>query len=123
MIEDDTDGISNNHGNGDMLVYYSLGNFISWTSSTGKDISNRVVGGMAMETLSLPEGGESYVSDYGVKALVCHLENKHNGITVYPLSDYTEELSKKNRISSQDSGFSLKYCENLCNKVWENLWK
>lgn len=49
---DENEGISNNHGGGDMLTYYSLGNFVNWTSGTGKGTANRMVGGMAEVTLT-----------------------------------------------------------------------
>ena len=35
-----------------MLVYYSLGNFVNWTSGTGEGVANRMVGGMAEVTLT-----------------------------------------------------------------------
>lgn len=34
------------------LVYYSLGNYVNWTSSSGDGIANRMVGGMAEVTTS-----------------------------------------------------------------------
>ncbi len=102
----------------EMLVYYSLGNFVSWTSSTGNGVSNRSVGGMAEVTLSRNENGEIVVSDYGVRGLVTHVEGRTDGVTVYNLSDYTEDLAQKNEIRSQDANFSLEYCIDLCNEVW-----
>ena len=48
-----------------------------------------------------------YIADYYIRAVVCHVENKTDGITVYPLSEYTEELAGQNAIRSQDENFSL----------------
>lgn len=105
-----------------MLVYYSLGNFVNWTSGTVKGTANRMVGGMANVTIELDETGKAYIADYGVRAVVCHVENRQNGITVYPLEDYSEELASQNAIRSQDDDFSYAYCVDLCNQVWGDLW-
>ena len=123
FIEDDNKEITNNHGNGDMLVYFSLGNFVNWTSSMGSGIANRAVGGMAQITIGRNSQGEAVIKDYGIKALVCHLQKGHEGVTVYPLSGYSETLSQKNKIIAQDPAFSRQYCINLCNTVWGDLWK
>ncbi len=105
-------------------VYYSLGNFINWTSDSGTGIANRMVGGMAEITLERGGDGTVEVSDYGMKALVCHLTPGEQGIVAYPLSDYNETLAETNAIRNQDSSFSYSYCEDLCNQVWgEGRWK
>ena len=106
-----------------MLVYYSLGNLVNWTSSSGNGIANRMVGGMAQVTLSRDENGEVAIADYGVTALVCHLTPGQDGVTTYPLSAYNEELAADNKIRSQDPNFSYLYCVDLCNEVWGELWK
>lgn len=122
FIEDDVPGHTNNHGGGDMLVYYSLGNFVNWTSGTGKGTTNRMVGGMAQVILARGANGEVSIVGNGVRALVCHVSPGQNGVTVYPLSQYTEELAKKNAIISQDSSFSKKKCVELCNNIWGTGW-
>ena len=103
-----------------MLVYYSLGNFVNWTSGTGEGVANRMVGGMAQVTLEKNEAGDVYIADYGVQPLVCHLEKGINGVTVYPMEEYTAELAAVNEIVKQDSTFTLEYCEELCRKVWQS---
>ena len=127
QIEDNYSAVdsSNNRGINDekrsedgMLVYYSLGNFVNWTASSGEGIANRMVGGMAQVTIGKDENGEAYIVEYGVEPLVCHLTKGINGVTVYRLSDYTEELASQNEIRKQDAAFSLEYCENLCEEVW-----
>ena len=107
----------------EMLVYYSLGNYVNWTSSTGAGVANRMVGGLAQITLSKDETGKVQITDYGVKALVSHVESGQDGVTTYFLSDYTEEKESCNEIINQDSNFSKEYCINLCNQVWGNLWE
>lgn len=105
-----------------MLVYYSLGNYVNWTSSSGEGIANRMVGGMAQVVLGTDEAGNIAIQEYGVMPLVAHLEEGINGVTVYPLEEYTEELADRNQIIKQDSSFSLSYCQELCGKVWGDLY-
>ena len=106
----------------EMLVYYSLGNFVNWTSSSGDGIANRMVGGMAQITIEKDESGNTYIKEYGIEELICHLEKGVNGVTVYLLDEYTEEFADKNQIVYQDSAFSLQYCKDLVEKVWENMY-
>ena len=101
-----------------MLVYYSLGNFVNWTSGTGEGVANRMTGGMAKVTLGLDDDGNVTIKEYGVEPVICHVEEGRNGVTVYPVSDYTEELAEKNAIRLQDNNFSLEYCLSLLEKVW-----
>ncbi|MBR1852861.1 MAG: CapA family protein [Lachnospiraceae bacterium] len=105
-----------------MLVYYSLGNFVNWTSGSGDGVSNRMVGGMAQVTLTKNISDTVVISDYGVEAVVCHVTEGTNGVTVYPLEDYTDELSAQNAILLQAPDFSLDYCTDLCNDIWGNIW-
>ncbi len=114
--------VSDDNGN-EMLVYYSLGNFVNWTSGTGEGVANRMVGGMAEVTICKNEDGDVYISDYGVEPLVCHLSEGSNGVTTYLLSEYSQQLAAENMIIMQDSEFSLEYCENLCDEVWGELFR
>ena len=106
-----------------MLVFYSLGNFVNWTSGTGDGVANRMVGAMPNITIEQDKQGNAYIADYNITAVVCHVEKKTNGITVYPLSEYTEELAGQNAIRLQDDDFSLEYCVNLCNEVFGEFWE
>lgn len=102
----------------DMLCYYSIGNFVSWTSSSGKGVINRVVGGIANVTIAKDYTGKVYIDSYDVIPTVCHLEDITNGVTVYPLQLYTQELALQNKISKQDSSFTLDNCNALVQDVW-----
>ena len=105
-------------------VYYSLGNFINWTSGSGKGVADRMVGAMATVTLLRDEDDNVFVSDYGVKPLVSHVESEINGSTVYFLDDYTQAKSFLNEIRSRDAAFSYVYCEDLCDEIFErDLWR
>ena len=103
-----------------MLVYYSLGNFVNWTSGTGNGVANRMVGGMSQVTL-IKEDDQVKIESYDVEPVVCHLEEGTNGVTVYKLEEYTSELAARNQIAKQDPAFSKEYCEQLCAKVWPKM--
>lgn len=107
----------------EMLVYYSLGNFVNWTSGTGVGVANRMVGGMAEVTITRNDDGEVEIADYGVRPLVSHVTSGPGGVTTYFLEDYSEELAGENEIISQDPEFSFAYCIDLCDSVWGDLWK
>lgn len=115
--------ITDSESGHEMLVYYSLGNFINWTGSSGAGIANRMVGGMADITITKDAQGKAFISEYDVDALVCHLTKETNGPTTYFLNEYSEELASQNAIRSQDSNFSYEYCINLCNEVWGDIWE
>lgn len=102
----------------EMLVYYSLGNFINGTSSTGHGVTNRMVGGIADITIARDEEtGEVEIVSHGAVPIVCHVA-KGTEYTVYYMEDYTEELASKNLILSQDSEFSKALCESVFAQVW-----
>lgn len=114
--------LTSENGN-QMLVYYSLGNFINATAESGSGTADRMIGEMAKITVSRNENGEVYVKDYGVEPLVTQLLYGTQEITTYKLSDYTEELAAENKIIEKDSIFSLEYSKNLCKNVLGDLYK
>lgn len=107
------------HENGNkMLVYYSLGNFVNGTSSTGKGVTNRMVGGIADVTLQRnKETGEVEIVEHDAVEIVCHIAYGTE-YTVYYMEDYTEEMASKNLILSQDAEFSKARCESVFDQVW-----
>ena len=105
-----------------MLVYYSLGNFINSTNENGRGTADRMVGAMAQVTIAKNESGEAYIKDYGVEPLVTQLLYGIQEITTYKLSDYTEELASQNEISKKDSVFNLTFCQELCEDVFGDLY-
>ena len=110
--------VKKDDSNHEMLVYYSLGNFVNWTSGVGKDIGRRMVGGMAKITLTKSEDQKVIIDSYDIEPLVCHLQEKYGGVIVYPLDKYSEELAKDNLINRQCSDFSYDYILSLCDEVW-----
>ncbi len=103
----------------EMLVYYSLGNFVNGTSGTGAGVMNRCVGALADVTIGRDEGGKVVILEYDAIPLVCHIA-KGEDYTVWYLEDYTEELAQENLICSQDEAFSLENCKALVESVWGN---
>jgi len=103
---------------GDTLVYYSLGNFVNWTSGTGEGVANRMVGFMAEVVIGRDETGEACITEWDAEPVVCHLEQGFGGVTVYPLEEYTRELAEKNEIGAQDGNFTLEYCRQLVERVF-----
>lgn len=88
----------------EMLVYYSLGNFIS----TQKE-PECLLGGMADITITIDEkAGTPSVTDSQLIPLVTHYNYDSQEYTVYPLDEYTEDLAESHSVhqESQDP-FSL----------------
>ena len=59
-----------------MLVYYSLGNFINGTSTTG-EVANRMVGGMAKVSIGRNPEGEVGILNHDIEAMICHIACKY----------------------------------------------
>lgn len=112
----------NDENGNQMLVYYSLGNFVNATAESGSGTADRMIGEMAQITVARKETGEVYIKEYGVEPLVTQLLYGSQEITTYKLSDYTEELAAQNKILDKDSAFSLDFCQNLCKKVLGELY-
>ena len=106
---------------GKALVYYSLGNFVNWTSGTGEGVANRMVGGMARVTIGRDDAGRAVIRDYAVEPLVCHVEQGFGGVRVYPLSEYTVELAAENEIASQAGIISYDYCASLAEEIFGDI--
>lgn len=111
-----------NETGSEMLVYYSLGNFINSTGESGRGTADRMVGAMAKIKVARKETGEVYIKEYGVEPLVTQLLYGKQEITTYKLAQYTEELAMKNQILEKDSVFSLEFCKDLCRDVFGELY-
>lgn len=104
-----------------MLVYYSLGNFVS-----NQDKQPRMLGAMAKVSITMDKIDDEYVvsiSDYGVEPLVTHKLFGPGSITTYKLSDYNDTLAAKNRINSDDPGFNMAFLQDLSKQVFGDLVK
>lgn len=89
----ETYGMRTTNNNNTALVYYSLGNFISYQNKTP-----RMIGGMADITISLTKQEDSSVkweiANYDMVPVVTHI-HREGEKTTYFLSDYTNDLCKQ----------------------------
>ena len=92
-----------------MLVYYSLGNFISYQRE-----APRMLGGIAEVTISKDENG-TYISSAGITPIVTHYENgkADYNYAIYRLDDYNESLAKLHGVSKLAKQGSISYEETL----------
>lgn len=100
-----------------MLVYYSLGNFVSNQSEMP-----RMIGGMADITLIKEADGSHHIKSYSLTPVVTHKKFGHAEITTYKLQDYNNQLAQDNAIRKDEgcSSFSYEYCVSLCKKILGN---
>lgn len=78
-----------------MLVYYSLGNFISYQKEAA-----RMLGGMANVTITKDASG-TYISDASITPIITHYENGPSDYhyAIYKLKDYNETLASRHGVS------------------------
>lgn len=90
---------------GRALCYYSLGNYINWTSGRGANVGNRMFGYMADVMLTHDGDGRVCIMDYDAIPLVSHVESAKGAVSTYFLENYTQELAEHNEIELQDSNW------------------
>ena len=110
--------MQNEEGN-EMLVYYSLGNYVNCTSSETADIGWRMLGAMAEVTIAMDEAGDAYIKEYGAEPLVTYVSADQETIAVYPMEEFTDELAKSSHTIKYTTDFSKGYCEELWERVME----
>jgi poly-gamma-glutamate synthesis protein (capsule biosynthesis protein) len=98
-----------------MLVYYSLGNFISYQRE-----APRMLGGIATVTITKDENG-TFISDAGIIPIVTHYEkgSADYNYGIYKLSDYNEELAKVHGILGleEDGKFTYQATFDLAKQI------
>ena len=102
--------ITNDEGH-QMLVYYSLGNYVS-----GQTKKDRVVGGLAKVSIEKDyKTNECYITEYELDPIV----TQQGEYTAYKLEDYTDELASQNRIKYKEgcSNFKVDYINDLCSEI------
>lgn len=99
-----------------MLVYYSLGNFVS----TQNDLPC-LLGGMAKITVQKDlESGEIRIPNHEYIPLLMYYDRENPKATVYKLEDYPADLVEKHSVYKKNPReFSLEYYQNLFKKIEE----
>lgn len=105
----------------EMLVYYSLGNFVNCTGSETDDIGIRMLGAMADVTIAKNTDGKVYIEEYTARPLITYVSDNQEIITVYPMDEFDESLAQSSYTIRFDKDFSKEYCEEIWNQVFNNL--
>lgn len=97
-----------------MLIYYSLGNFIS----TQKELPS-LLGAMAKIDIARDiNTHEIHISSQGFTPLITHYDHEKKQYAVYKLSEYTEELEKNHSAADENPlEFSISYYEQLFGEI------
>ena len=100
----------------EMLVYYSVGNFVST-----QDRIPRLLGGMARITIEMhihEDGKDFRIKDYTLEPLVAHWNYGTMEFGVYMLEDYTNEMAAKHGILRKtNEPFSVEVLWDLYNQI------
>ncbi len=100
----------------EMLVYYSLGNFVS-----NQEEKHGNVGAMAQVVIAKDESGDVYTADYGIRPLVTHEGYDGDSFTTYFLDEYTEEMASQNDVRATDPEFAYSYCYSHAEEIIGDL--
>lgn len=98
---------------GRTLCVYSLGNFISQQNT-----ASRVIGGMLHYTIEKDgASGKVTVKDVSFEPVITHWVPKSHDVQIYPLSQYSDELAKKQASRIKQPDFSIAYINDFVKKV------
>ncbi len=100
-----------------MLVYYSLGNFISHQTNL-----DQLCGGMAEITVERKDG-EISITNAKLAPVVCHYKNTGSSysFSVYRISEYTEELGKSHAQDGATPEYFTKLSKNIISEEFLDL--
>ena len=102
----------------EMLVYYSVGNFVST-----QDRIPRLLGGMAKITIEMhvhEDGKDFRIKDYTLEPLVAHWNYGTMEFGVYMLEDYTNEMAAKHGILRKtNEPFSVEVLWDLYDEIMD----
>ena len=100
-----------------MLVYYSLGNFISHQTSL-----NQLCGGMAQITVE-KRGEEISITSAKLTPVVCWYKSSSGkfSFSVYKLSEYTDELGSSHAQSGATPEYFEKYAKEIVPEEFLNI--
>ncbi|MDR1618893.1 MAG: CapA family protein [Treponema sp.] len=98
-------------GGGQMLCFYSLGNFMS-----SQRQASTMLGGLMYVKLS-KSGGNTALSGAGLIPVVTHYEPGPTGYRVYPLYQYSGDILKKHRLHQGGTGLNAADFYSVLNKL------
>jgi len=102
----------------EMLVYYSLGNYINATGAGGgQQIAHRMLGAMADVTIEKDKKGKTYIKEYTGIPLVTYISSDQKLIETKPLKLLTTEEAKRGRTVALDKNYNPIYLRQLWTKV------
>lgn len=101
----------------EMLVYYSLGNYVNSTASEENDIGKRMLGAMAEVKIKRNESGKVIIDTYDAHPIVTYVSSNKKNISVFPLRMFNDELAKRSFTVRLDTKFSKAYLEDIWNSV------
>ncbi len=100
-----------------MLVYYSLGNFVSRQLE-----AKNLLGGLADVKLRVVED-RVYIHDYSFVPIVTHYNTQYSGFSVYPLKTYTDDMAQGHGVASRDGAVSVERFRAIVDKVFDGYDK
>ncbi|MFU0833289.1 MAG: CapA family protein [Oscillospiraceae bacterium] len=93
-------------------VIYALGNFIS-----GQLYGRNMISGLLTVTMTKDfETGKTTFSGMKFDPIVTHYEAGFNNLSIYPLSEYSQELASKHGVRKRTPEFSMEYIQNVIDK-------
>ncbi len=104
--------IEDENGN-TMLVYYSLGNFVS------RQLQATNILGAIADVKLISENGKVSIHDYSFVPIVTHYEADYSRFDVYKLRDYSDELAGRHGIALHDGQVSVKRWKDIVENVFD----
>lgn len=104
--------ITSENGN-QMLVYYSLGNFVSRQLE-----ARNLLGGVANVSLNY-DGEKVVISDYSFMPIVTHYDTTYTIFDVYPLKEYSNDIAVGHGVASHDGAVSVERFRNMVDETFE----
>lgn len=104
--------ITSENGN-EMLVYYSLGNFVSRQLE-----ARNLLGGVANVTLTY-DGKDVIISDYSFMPIVTHYDTTYTIFDVYPLKEYSNGIAVGHGVAAHDGAVSVERFRNMVDETFE----
>ena len=90
-----------------MYIFYSIGNFINATSSRGKGVFLRFLGGMAHVIIGRNKNNKVIVKEIKFIPLITHMFEKYKKTSTFKVKDYNKTMAEKNYVGIEyDNSYS-----------------